>query len=83
MYKGSSLKDFYDNDDFDRMISYLKETKLETIGPTNVLSKTFSIFERKAQWGKLIYMLTIIAKYKINVFDYEMKEGIRILISAK
>ena len=76
-----SLKDLYENEEYDRLITYLKDTKLETIGQTYILSKLFTVLEQKNKLETLIEILYLIANYKINVFDYELKEGIRILIS--
>jgi hypothetical protein len=81
--KPDSLKDFYENEDYDNLINYLKISKLETIGQTSILTKLFSVLDRKKLYNKMVEILIIIAKYKINVFDYELKEGIRTLIQIK
>lgn len=81
--KNGSLKEFYENEDFDKMITFLRDVKLESLAQNNILSKTFNLLENKADFNKIIEILRIIAKYKISIFEYEMKEGIRILINSR
>jgi hypothetical protein len=78
----STIKSFYDNEEFDKLVKFLHDTRLESIGNTTAISKTFVAMEKKQCFDKINQILVIIAKYKIPVFDYELKEGVRILISA-
>jgi hypothetical protein len=78
-----SLKYFYENEDYDKLIVFLKSTNLESIGSTNILSKIFSNLDNKILHDKIFEILKILANYKINVFEYELKEGIRLLIQMK
>jgi hypothetical protein len=80
---GDMLKTYFDNGEFDKMINYLSNSKLEAIGTTNIISKSFTSLERVNKFDKIIEILNIIAKYKIEVFGYELKEGLRILINTK
>lgn len=61
----------------------LKTTRLETLGRTNKLSNAFDTLERHKKFQEIKEIIEIIANYHINVLDYEMKEGLRILIKAK
>ena len=61
----------------------LQSTRLETLGRTNKISNTFESLEKIRQFKDIKDILDIIAGYHINVLEYEMKEGLRILIKAR
>jgi hypothetical protein len=79
----NSLREFYENEDYENLIYYLRDTNLESVSQTNVLSKIFSVLDNKRLHNKIFEILKIIANYKINVFEYELKEGVRLLIQIK
>jgi len=77
------LQEMLDNKEFLKMISLLRSIKLESLGPTITITKSLYSLEKNQEFDKIIEILNIIAKYKINVLEQELKEGIRILIKAK
>jgi hypothetical protein len=74
------LKELYNYDEFDKIITYLRDAKLESIG-SNIISKTITKLHQIENPEKLVEVLVIFAKYKLEVFINEIKEGIRILCS--
>jgi len=77
------LKNILNKKEYDDIILYFKITKLETINSTNILSKIFYNLEKDNKLNYIIEILNILTQYKIPVFEYEIKEGIRILIKNK
>jgi hypothetical protein len=78
------LKGLYNYDEFDKIITYLKQTKLETIANQgSIISKTLTKLQQIENPDKIVDILLIIANYKQNVFINELKEGIRILTSMQ
>jgi hypothetical protein len=77
------LKNILNKKEYYDIILYFKITKLETINSTNILSKIFYNLEKDNKLNYIIEILNILTQYKIPVFEYEIKEGIRILIKNK
>jgi hypothetical protein len=61
----------------------LRSSRLETLGRSNKISKLFEALEKNKQFKEIKEVLDIIAGYHITVLEYEMKEGLRILIKAR
>ena len=61
----------------------LRSTRLETLGRSIKISNIFESLEKNKQFKEIKEVLDIIAGYHINVLEYEMKEGLRILIKAR
>jgi hypothetical protein len=76
------LKELYNYDEFDKMITYLSGTKLESIG-SNIISKTLTKLHQIEKPDKIVELVMVFAKYKLDVFVNEIKEGLRILSSMK
>ena len=79
----NSIKDFYENEEFDNLIHYLNNTPLEIIGNSVYLFKTLTKLEMKGKYKTISEIINIISKYKINILEKELKEGLRILSNAK
>jgi hypothetical protein len=77
-----NVKD-YELEEIRKYIGELKITRLETLGRTNKLSNAFDTLERSKKYKEIKEILELIAGYLINVLEYEMKEGLRILLKAK
>ena len=75
------LKELYNYDEFDKIIEYLKEIRLESFGNSNIIYKTITKLQQLENIEKIKEIILIIAKYKINVLDSELKEGLKILIN--
>ena len=75
------IKELYNYDEFDKMIAFLKETRLETIGNSNIILKTIIKLQQLDIIDKIKEILYVIANYKINVLESELKEGLKILIN--
>jgi hypothetical protein len=78
-----TIKELFEREEFEKLISTLKTVRLESISPTSIISKVINTLDRKALHDKIFQILLIFAKYRIVVLDYELKEGIRILINSK
>jgi hypothetical protein len=77
------IRELYNYDEFDQILTYLKETRLETIVNTTILNKTLTKLQQLDHYDKIRQFVTIIANYQINVLESEMKEGIRLMIKNK
>ena len=75
------IRELYNYDEFDKIIEYLKETRLESFGNSNIIYKTITKLQQLENMDKIKEILLIIAKYKINVLESELKEGLKILIN--
>ena len=78
----SELNDFYYNENWSKVVEFVRKSRLETLNVTYIMSKIFSKLQEKNLIEDLNDILTIIAKYHINVMKDEMKEGIRILLNT-
>jgi hypothetical protein len=77
------LKGLYNYDEFDKIITFLKGAKLESLNTNNIISKTITKLQQIEQPEKIGELILIFSKYKIDVFINELKEGLRILITMK
>ncbi len=75
------IREFYNYDEFDKIIKYLKEIRLESFGNSNIIYKTITKLQQLENIEKIKEILFIIAKYEINVLQSELKEGLKILIN--
>ncbi len=75
------IRELYNYDEFDKIIEYLKEIRLESFGNSNIIYKTITKLQQLENIEKLKDILFIIANYKINVLVSELKEGLKILIN--
>lgn len=83
VYNSDQLKEYLNYGEYDKIISYLNNCQLESIPSSNIISKTYSLLENKEEFDKIIQIITNIAKYRMRVLDYEIKEGLRILSNNK
>jgi len=79
----SELNDFYYNEKWDKIVVFLRKSRLETLNSTYILSKIFSKLHEKNYVEDLYDILLIIAKYEMNVMKDEFKEGVRILLDTQ
>jgi hypothetical protein len=77
------IRELYNYDEFDKILVYLKETRLETIGNSTILNKTLTKLHQLDHYDKIKLFVTVIANYKINVLESELKDGIRLMINNK
>jgi hypothetical protein len=78
------LNEYYNYDEFDKIIAFLRKSKLENLNlGNNILSKTLTKLQQVEKPDKIFELVHIFANYPINVFPNELKESLRILISMK
>lgn len=77
------LQNALQKEDFDKFLHIFSEIRLETLINDKLPEKTISKLDSKKQYDTLYEFLLRIAKYSLSVLDYELKEGIKILISNK
>ncbi len=85
MNDGAHIRDLLEKEEFEKIISYIKSSKLETLSTSanNAIFRVFLKLETYHNYNKIIELLNIIAKYEIDVLKYEFKEGVKILINSK
>lgn len=79
----AELSDFYKNEEYEKVVDYIKKARLETLKVTYIMSKIFGKLHEKNKVEELYYILFSIANYDINVMNDELTEGLRLLLSAR
>jgi len=76
------IKDLLDKDNFDQIFEIICNTeKLEDLKLFSFMTKIFNGLQNKLQYQNITDILLILSKYKKNIFQYEIREGIKLLLS--
>lgn len=77
-----SIKDLLDKGDYDNICEIICNTEnLEDLKLFSYLAKIFNCLSNKLKYEKITDILLTLSKYKKDNFNYEIREGIKLLLS--
>lgn len=82
MNPNTLIKDLLEKGDYDKIFDIIcNSEKLEDLKSLSIMTKILTGFHNKLQYEKITAILLILSKYKKDIFQYEIREGIKFLIS--